>query len=160
MSKKEISVKKLKNKAWFKLFSILKLPLAFVTNLSINEITDEFCTTKVNYSYINKNPFKSTYFASLSMAAELATGILSTHHIQLSEKKIAFIITSMKAEFHKKATGYTSFKCEQGNEIQALINQLSTSTPKNKIPLQVVGLSEQNEIICEFTFEWSFKLKD
>lgn len=159
MSSREISVKKLKNKVWFKLFSIFKLPLAFITNLSINEITNEVCETKVKFNYINKNPFKSTYFASLSMAAELATGILATHHIQLSEKKIVFIITSLKAEFHKKAIGTTTFNCNQGKEIKELITQLSIDEPKNKLPIQVNGYNEQKEIVCEFTFDWSFKLK-
>ncbi len=157
MDKKTISIKKLKKKIWFNLFSIVKLPLAFITNLSINEITDELCVTKVKYNYINKNPFKSTYFASLSMAAELATGILTTYHIQNSEKKIAFIVTSMKAEFNKKAKGTTFFRCDQGNEIKKLIKNLNLKDDKGKISLIVNGYNENKETICQFTFEWSLK---
>ena len=61
----------------FKLFSIFKLPLAFLTGLKIEKLKGEKCITSVRLKYLNKNPFRSTYFAVLSMAAELSTGAIA-----------------------------------------------------------------------------------
>jgi alkyl hydroperoxide reductase subunit AhpF len=160
MKSKKISVKKLKNTVWFKLFSILKLPLAFITNLRIIELNNKLCHTKIKYSYINKNPFNSTYFAALSMGAELASGVLAALHIEKSTKQILFIVTSITADFKKKALGTTIFKCEQGQDIFKAINSLSKENDKTEVSLKVIGYNNSDEIICEFTFNWSFKLKN
>lgn len=160
MSQKSFSIKKIKKPIWFKCFSLLKLPLAFITNLGIIELNNELCYTKVKYSYINKNPFNSTYFAVLSMAAELASGVLLSMHVQESSKNILFIVSSVTSDFKKKALGTTIFKCEQGHDICEIINSLSKENNKSEIPLKVIGYNNNDEIICEFTFKWSFKLKN
>ena len=62
-NKQKSILKKLSSSFIFKLFSIIKLPLAIITGLKIQEIDYTFCKTIVNYKYLNKNPFNSTYFA-------------------------------------------------------------------------------------------------
>ena len=63
-------VKRVKSRFLFKLFTIAKLPLAFISGLKVLDLDENQCSTSVGYKYLNKNPFQSTYFAVLNMAAE------------------------------------------------------------------------------------------
>ncbi|HVG41559.1 MAG TPA: hypothetical protein VM888_08095, partial [Chitinophagaceae bacterium] len=58
----------------FKLFMLQKLPAALFSGLAVKSITEEECTVSVPYKWFTQNPFRSTYFACLSMAAEMSTG--------------------------------------------------------------------------------------
>ena len=86
-----------------KLFSITRLPMAIITGLKIQEINYSVCKTNVHYKYLNKNPFKSTYFAVQSMAAELSTGALSLIAAEGLNSDVSFILTGMRADFLKNA---------------------------------------------------------
>ncbi|HIB29601.1 MAG TPA: thioesterase, partial [Candidatus Marinimicrobia bacterium] len=70
-------VKRVKSRFLFKLFTIAKLPLAFISGLKVLDLDENQCSTSVQYKYLNKNPFQSMYFAVLNMAAELSTGVLA-----------------------------------------------------------------------------------
>ena len=62
-SQQLLLLNRINNKFLFKLFSIFKLPLAFLTGLKIEKLKGEKCITSVRLKYLNKNPFRSTYFA-------------------------------------------------------------------------------------------------
>lgn len=51
---------------------LLKLPLAFVAKLRIDQMNMHQASVSLPFNYLNKNPFRSIYFAALSMAAELS----------------------------------------------------------------------------------------
>ena len=71
-----------KVKGWkFRFFLLLNLPLAFIARLKIKDISEKQATVTVPFSFWNKNPFNSIYFAVLSMAGELSTGMLGLMHI-------------------------------------------------------------------------------
>ena len=53
------------NPIFFKLFLILKLPLAFLAGVKLKFLNDTQSTVQIKYNYLNKNPFKSIYFAAL-----------------------------------------------------------------------------------------------
>ena len=62
------------NRFLFNAYAIKKLPLALLTGFKIVELDESRCVTCVKYGYLNKNPFRSTFWAVLGMAAELSTG--------------------------------------------------------------------------------------
>ena len=61
--------KNMTNWLLFKAYTIQKLPLALLTGFKIVELDESKCITRVKYSYLNKNPFRSTFWAVLGMAA-------------------------------------------------------------------------------------------
>ena len=76
----------------FKVYAIQKLPLAFLTGFKIVELDELKCVTRVKYSYLNKNPFRSTFWAVLGMAAELSTGAYALLATKGKEESIAVIL--------------------------------------------------------------------
>ena len=156
-SQQLLLLNRINNKFLFKLFSIFKLPLAFLTGLKIEKLKGEKCITSVRLKYLNKKPFRSTYFAVLSMAAELSTGAIALLAAEGRHPSVAKIITSMKADFVKKATGRTQFTCSEGQKLfRAVDKAIATKQPQVET-VSSFGCDEHGEIVAEFEFTWSFK---
>lgn len=158
MNSKQIKLlKKINNVLIFKIGSILKLPLAFLTGLRILSFDGRKSLVRVNYNYLNKNPFKSTYFSVLSMAAELSTGLYALLYTTGLKPSCAFILIGMKANFIKKASGVTTFSCNDGEKIKTAVNKCAKENIPIKVNVKSRGNNEQGELIAEFEFIWSFK---
>ena len=150
-------LKRINNKLLFKLFSITKLPLAFITGLKIIDFNNNECVTNVRFKYLNKNPFDSTYFAVLSMAAELSTGTFALLAVEGKHPSVATILTGLNADFIKKATGRTTFKCTEGSKlISAVDKAIETKEPQVQT-VSTTGRNEDGEVVAVFEFTWSFK---
>lgn len=143
----------------FKIFLLFKLPAAFFSGIRIREITDKNCITSVPYKWFTQNPFHSTYFASLAMAAEMSTGALVLMNIYKTKPGISLLITKMEASYFKKAKDITVFTCEEGIEIANAVKEAANTMDGKTITVRSMGRNENNELIAEFLFTWSFKVK-
>ena len=92
---------KMLNPFFFKLFLLLKLPMAFLAGLKLKELTDEHAVVLMKYKYLNKNPFGSIYFACLSMAGELASGMLAASIAYKSNPKLSMLVIGVTIKFTK-----------------------------------------------------------
>ena len=86
----------------FQLFLLSKIPAAFLSGIKIKEISLEKCVTSVPFRWLTQNPFHSTYFASLAMAAEMSTGILALLGTSDKVAAISMLVTKMEANYFKK----------------------------------------------------------
>lgn len=155
-----LSFKKIvSNKLKFNLFLLTKLPLVFLCGIKVNEINFNKAQTTVKYKWINQNPFGSLYFAVLSMAAELSTGLLAFANIYNRKPAISMLITKMEATYFKKATGTILFTCNDGIEIAKAIEDAMQNNMATKINCTSIATNEDNEVVAQFKFEWSFKSK-
>ncbi|MEO9023196.1 MAG: DUF4442 domain-containing protein [Ginsengibacter sp.] len=143
----------------FRMYLLYKLPAAFFSGVRIKEITKEKCTTSVPYKWLTQNPFRSTYFASLAMAAEMSTGILSLSNIYKRKPAISMLVTKMEAHYFKKAIGITYFTCHEGLQIAETISTAANSTEGKSIMVKSTGRNKDGDLIAEFLFTWSFKSK-
>ena len=141
----------------FKAVSIAKLPLAIITGLKIDKCKVDECVTSVRLKYLNKNPFGSTYFAVLSMAAELSTGTLALTAVEGMNPSVALILTNMKADFIKKAIGRTTFTCTDGEKLFRAVNHAVVTKKPQVQTVSTSGCDLTGEIVAQFEFTWSFK---
>ena len=158
--KQEDLIKKLNSKIVFKLISIIKLPLAIITNLKIINIDQQTCKVSANYNYFNKNPFGSIYFAVQSMAAELSTGALALLKAEGLNSDISFILVAFNARFLHKAKGRTIFICKDGEKLQKAVSKTRLSKKRVDQIVNATGYNKNGQIISEFEFTWSFCLKN
>ena len=136
-----------------------KLPLAFMAGLRVQTLDGERCVVTVPYGWRSQNPFRSTYFAALSMAAEMSTGALGLILVQASPQPVSMLITGMKADFVKKATQTVAFTCEAGAQMrEAVLHTLETGEPVEK-RVETIGRLPGGEVSARFEFQWSFKRK-
>src|SRR3954462_11364506 len=87
----------------FKMGLMKFLPMGVIAGLKITELDERQCKVTVPYKYINKNPFNTTYWAVLGMAAEMASGALVQMYTHKSEPSVSMFVTGCDAKFIKRA---------------------------------------------------------
>ena len=147
------------NPFFFKLFLFLKLPMAFLAGLKLKELSAAHAVVAMKYKYLNKNPFGSIYFACLSMAGELASGILVASFSYKINPKLSMLVVGVKINFTKKAVGTILFECNQGKEILETIQKSIKTGEGQTIDTLTVATNEQGDVVAEFLIKWSFKVK-
>lgn len=144
----------------FRLFLLFNLPSAYFAGVRIKFISEEKCAVTVPYKWFSKNPFRSTYFACLSMAAEMSTGALTLSHIYKRSPSVSMLITDMSAEYYKKATAITTFVCRDGIALRDAVEEAIAANGSNVITVKSTGTNEAGEVVAEFSFTWSLKVRN
>jgi uncharacterized protein DUF4442 len=143
----------------FRLFLLSKLPSAFFSGLHVSAMDEAKCEVSVPYRWFTRNPFRSIYFACLSMAAEMSTGALAMAHVYKREPSISMLVVKTEALFYKKATTRTKFVCDEGLKIRETINLAIQSGEGQTVTVKTTGWSASGDRIAEFFITWSFKAR-
>ncbi|GAA4344194.1 PaaI family thioesterase [Flaviaesturariibacter amylovorans] len=143
----------------FRLFLLAKLPAAYFSGLRITALDEAACTVRVPFKWFTQNPFRSTYFACLSMGAELSTGALCMAPVWKRRPAVSMLVVGCDAQFFKKATGPTFFTCADGAAISAAIDRAEATGEGQTITCTSTGRNGAGETVAEFRFTWSFKAK-
>jgi len=136
-----------------------KLPLGLLAGLRVTHVDAESCSASVRYRWMTTNPFRSTYFAALAMAAEMSTGVLGLSLVQAAPEPVSILIVGMTGEFVKKATDVTTFTCRDGRAVQEAVMQAVETGQGVTVQTETVGTNRAGEVVARFTFTWSFKKK-
>jgi len=139
---------------------LFKLPSAFFCGVRVVSISNTEADVKVRHRWINQNPFKSLYWAVQGMASEFANGILVLQEIKNSNRKISMLVTHQEGSFTKKATGKILFKCTDGNLIKETIQKSIETGEGQIIHLKTDGFNASGELVSQFVYEWSIKVKE
>jgi hypothetical protein len=153
-------IRSLKHPLKFRMFLLSRLPNAFFAGVRIKNIDEDHCEVSVPYKWFTKNPFRSTYFACLSMAAEMSTGALCLVHLYKREPAVSMLVVKVESEYFKKAIGKTSFICEDGMKIKEAIEQAVETGEAKTIRARSVGRNGEGVVVAEFFITWSFKAKN
>ena len=151
--------KQISNPFYKKLFLFTKLPSAFFSGVNLISLDENVCTVSVPYKWFSQNPFKSTYFACLAMAAEMSTGLFAFGHTYKSTPQVSMLVGNMQGTFTKKAKGKTIFTCSDGLQIAQTIQAAKDTGESKTITTTAVGKNESGEIVASFEFVWTFKAK-
>ncbi|PSL19542.1 DUF4442 domain-containing protein [Chitinophaga ginsengisoli] len=144
----------------FSLYLLWKLPSAWLAGVRLKQLNEQQCTTVVPFKWLSQNPFHSTYFACLAMAAEMSTGLMAIMYIRTATpKRVSMLVTGMEASFVKKATGKTWFTCNDGGAIQAAIARTAATGEPEVLTVNSIGRSHDGTVIASFAITWSFKGK-
>jgi hypothetical protein len=143
----------------FRMFLLSKLPSAYFTGVRVKDVDATRCITTVPYKWFSKNPFRSTYFASLAMAAEMSTGALALAHLYKKKPSVAILLVKLEAEYFKKATDRTTFICEDGDSFRdAVEDAIKTGEPRT-VKARSVGTNKAGDKVAEFFITWSLKAR-
>ncbi|TMI82929.1 MAG: thioesterase [Bacteroidetes bacterium] len=144
-------IKSLKHPFKSRMFLIFNLPNAFFSGVRIRDVTENSCLVK--------NPFRSTYFACLSMAAEMSTGALCLVHLYKRNPPVSMLVVKVESEYFKKAIGRTTFTCEDGVLIRDTIERAISTGEAQTVKAKSVGKNSDGAVVAEFLVTWSFKVK-
>lgn len=149
----------MKNPVKFRFFLLTRLPSAFFSGIRLAAVDRDQCAVTVPLTWFTKNPFRSTYFACLSMAAELCSGSLAMAGMYKHRPALSMLIVKLEANYFKKATGRTRFLCTDGPEIRAAIARAIDTGEGQTVRTRSAGTNEAGEPVAEFFFTWSFKVR-
>jgi len=144
----------------FKLFLLTRLPSAFFAGIRIKDADAERCVTAIPYKWFTRNPFRSTYFACLGMAAEMSTGVLALTDIRDRKQSVSMLVVKLEANYFKKAVGLTYFQCTDGALIKKAIDQAVATGEGTTVRACSIGTNGAGEVIAEFFITWSFKVRN
>jgi hypothetical protein len=149
--------KLISNKLFFKKFLFAKLPSAFFAGLKVESFSETTAIVSVQQKWFNTNPFRSIYFAILTMAGEMSTGVLCMGNIYKRKPGISILVIEQRGVFHKKATGKILFTCNNGNKINNAVETAITTGNAISVECYSKGINSNNEMVAEFWVTWSFK---
>ena len=152
-------IRLLRNPVAFRLYLFWKLPAAFFSGVRIREIDGQHCVVTVPYKWFSQNPFRSTYFACLAMAAEMSTGSLAMAHVYKRQPAVSMLVVKFEANYFKKATGRTRFECKDGAMLLNAIEKAIASGESQVCVATSTGTNKQGEKVAECLITWSFKAK-
>ena len=153
-------LKLVNNRFKFNLFIFYKLPAAFFCGVRVRFADENKCITSVPFKWLSQNPFKSTYFACLSMAAEMSTGILGLAHIHKRTPAVSMLVVNISGNFIKKAVGRTTFTCNDGLLIKQTIEDAIADGQGKTVTAKSTGTNAAGEVVAEFLITWSFKARN
>ncbi len=143
----------------FRFFLLKKLPIAYLSGLRLPEITEEKAVVTIPFKFLTQNPFRSMYFASQAMAAELSTGALALAETSWRKPRISMLVFDMKANFVKKATSKITFTCNDGKQFHDAVEECIKTGEGVTIEAKSVGIDKAGDVVSEFYFTWTFKQK-
>jgi hypothetical protein len=136
------------------------LPAAYFSGVRVSYANADEAVVSIPFKWFTQNPFRSTYFACLSMAAEMSTGLLAMAHLYKAEPKISMLVTAVESRYFKKAVGKTHFRCIDGNALKEAIAKALTLGESLSFKAKSVGRNDDGEIVAEFEITWSFKTRN
>ncbi|HET9824780.1 MAG TPA: DUF4442 domain-containing protein, partial [Chitinophagaceae bacterium] len=131
----------------------------FFSGVRIRDLSENSCEVTVPYKWLTKNPFHSTYFACLSMAAEMSTGALCLSHLYKRKPPVSMLVLKVESEYFKKATDRTTFVCEDGVQIKQSIDRAVQTGEPITVRVKSIGKNKEGAVVAEFFVTWSFKAK-
>lgn len=150
-------LKLVRNPIKFRFFLLFKLPAAFFSGVRVKTIDEEHSVCSIPYKWLTQNPFRSTYFASLAMAAEMSTGLLALLHLNGRKPAVSMLVVKLEAAYHKRATGISYFTCKDGREIASAIEAAAQTGEAQTVTASSIGTNAAGEPIATFLITWSFK---
>ena len=155
----QLFAKLMKHPVKYRIFLLTKLPSAFFSGVRVKAIDENKCEVIVPYKWFSQNPFRSTYFACLSMAAEMSTGALCLGFLYKRIPAVSMLVIRTDGEYFKKATDKTTFTCEDGTLIKQIIEEAISTGEARTMIAKTTGRNKAGEIVAEFKITWSFKAK-
>lgn len=152
-------IRQMKSGMKFRMFLISKLPAAWLAGVRIREIDEKRCLVTIPYKWLSQNPFRSTYFACLSMAAEMSTGALAMAQLYKINPPVSMLVVKVESEYFKKATGRTRFVCHDGELFQKAVEETIATGESRTVRAKSIGRNAAGEVVAEFYITWSFKAK-
>jgi len=143
----------------YRMFTLMKLPAAFIAGVRVREVDENHCRVTVPFKWLTQNPFRSTYFACLSMAAEMSTGILAMAQLYKRKPAVSMLVVKVESAYFKKATGRTQFICNDAAKFSEAVDETIRTGEPVTVAAQSIGTNASGEQVAVFTITWSFKAK-
>ncbi len=144
----------------FNFYTLFKLPAAWFSGVRLKELNYHQCTVTVPFKWFSQNPFRSTYFACLAMAAEMSTGLPVMMAIHKENPGFSMLVTDIRGTYIKKAANLTTFLCSDVQRIFETVEKAKVSGEGETVDSVSIGTDKEGEEVARFEITWSIKRKN
>jgi len=145
---------------FLRVFGLLKVPLISWVGARVLEIDDRRCVIRIPLKRRTKNHLGSLYIGVLSVGADIAGGLLAVRRIRASGEQVSVLFKDLHAEFLRRPEADTLFTCEDGDAIDAMIEETLRTSERVSRPVTVVATTPElsgDEPVARFTMTLSVK---
>jgi hypothetical protein len=132
------------------------VPMLAAMKPKVKALNQDLCTIVVAKRRATKNHMGSMYMGALVAGADAVSGLLAYYHAFLAGKAIDFVFKSADAKFLRRADGDTTFSCNQGSAVQAMIAKAIATGQREELSVAVTAHCKEM-LVAEFTMVMSFK---
>lgn len=93
------------------------------------------------------------------MAAEMSTGLLAMMQLHKIQPAVSMLVLKVHGNYHKKATGITTFRCEDGVALRDAVQKAIATGEGVSLETISRGYNSNNELVADFSIVWTFKVK-
>jgi hypothetical protein len=137
-------------------FFIQNIPTLLWWGVKLEKLNSIEATVSLPFHWRTQNPFRSTYFAAQSGAAELASGLLATLATE-GLGSISTLVTEVSGTYVKKANQTIYFTCRQGEDIRKIVLETVRDKMPKSIETEVLGTFKDGSPVSTHRITWSFK---
>ncbi len=145
------------NSLKFNFYLLAKLPAAYFSGVRLVNLSEESCKVKIPFKWFSQNPFRSTYFACLAMAAEMSTGLPCMMAIVNMNPKVSMLVVNLESSFTKKASDVTTFECLDIPAIYDAVHKAIQTKEGQLVETHSIGINNAGDEVARFKITWSFK---
>jgi hypothetical protein len=139
------------------LFGLFKIPLIGFCRPRLHRISETSISVKIPLNRRTRNHVGSMYLGVMSIGADLASGFLAYHLLECRNLKAAPVFKSMKVDYFKRAESDVYFECNQGADINQMIDEMESTNERVNKFVTVIGICNDEEV-ARFEMELSLKL--
>ena len=143
---------------WF--FGLTKVRMILFCRPKIVDITDEKVVLYIPLNRQTRNHIKSMYIGTMTVGADLVTGLTAMLSIRRSKRKIILIFKDLNATFLKRAEGDTYFTCNDVKKIESAVRKVIVSKDRVNINIPIIATVPEKcgtEPVAEFNITLSMK---
>ena len=145
---------------WF--FGLTKVRMILFCRPKIVDRTDEKVVLYIPLNRQTRNHIKSMYIGTMTVGADLVTGLTAMLSIRRSKRKIILIFKDLNATFLKRAEGDVHYICREAKAISAAVEETINTGERVNIAVPVIATvpdSFGEEPVATFTITLSMKEK-
>lgn len=154
--------KNFKGTTMLKLFGLTKVPLIFVVNPKVRELTDSRCSVEIPLSRMTKNHWGSMYFGALAIGADCSAGLFAMYKAEkIKTHNISIVFKDFKANFIKRPESSVCFVCTDSNKIDQMLKKAIETNERvtEGIRIEARVPANSDELVAEFELGLSLKAK-
>lgn len=154
------AVQNFKGTAMLKLFGLTKIPLIFLVNPSVKELSSERCAIEIPLNRLTRNHLGSMYFGTLAIGADCAGGLFAMYKADLIKThKFSLVFKDFKANFLKRPEDDVQFVCRDSEVVDQLLLEAKTTGERatKSIRIEARVPSNNDELVAEFDLGLSLK---
>lgn len=155
-------IERLPSTTQLKMFGLAQVPLIFLVNPKVEELSGSACKVKIPLNYLTRNHLKSMYFGTMAIGADTVVAVLALDVVkQYQDCKVIPVFKGMKVDFLKRAEGDVVFECNAGEQIKNMIQKAKDEdcrvTEDVKVIARVPSISD--EPVATFDMGFSLRVK-